>query len=85
MTKANGDWYDGEWSGGYAYGEGKAKINGKKYRGAWAYGCLRSMEQRVAWDVPRHQCPYKHGTATVMTRVDTRPESLPGMLTAGQV
>ena len=70
MTKANGDWYDGEWSGGYAYGEGKAKINGKKYRGAWARGCLRSMKQRVAWEVPRHQCPYKRGTALVMTRVE---------------
>lgn len=57
MTKTNGDWYDGEWSGGYADGEGKASINGKKYSGVWARGCLRSTEQRAAWDVPRHECP----------------------------
>jgi hypothetical protein len=57
MTRANGDWYDGEWSGGFADGEGEARINGKKYEGVWARGCLRSMEQRAAWGVPRHQCP----------------------------
>jgi uncharacterized protein len=57
MTKANGDWYEGEWSGGFADGEGEAKIGDKKYSGVWARGCLRSTEQRAAWDVPRHECP----------------------------
>jgi hypothetical protein len=57
MTKANRDWYDGEWSGGFADGEGKAQIGGTKYTGTWARGCLRSMEQRAAWDRPRHECP----------------------------
>jgi len=32
-------------------------INGKKYEGVWARGCLRSSEQRAGWDVPRHECP----------------------------
>ncbi|MGH8583467.1 MAG: MORN repeat-containing protein [Gammaproteobacteria bacterium] len=57
MTNANGDWYEGEWSGGFADGEGKAVIKGNKYEGIWARGCLRSSEQRAAWDVPRHECP----------------------------
>ena len=57
MTKANGDWYEGEWSGGFADGEGTAKIKVNKYKGVWARGCLRSAEQRAAWEVLRHKCP----------------------------
>jgi len=56
-TKANGDWYEGEWRGELAEGQGEAEIGGKRYSGEWARGCLRTPERRVAWDVSPSNCP----------------------------
>jgi hypothetical protein len=57
LTKANGDWYDGQWRGELAEGQGEAEIAGQRYSGVWARGCLSTPLQQAAWDVPADRCP----------------------------
>jgi hypothetical protein len=56
MTKANGDWYDGEWNGELAEGQGEAEIAGERYVGAWFRGCLPTPTRFVTWEVAGEQC-----------------------------
>lgn len=57
MSKANGDWYDGQWKDGLSDGHGEAQIAGEAFKGTWVRNCLRSTKQRAAWDMPITRCP----------------------------